>query len=160
MYIHVCLVLCSIFVMFTCTLVRSHQIVVGAGCETWTIAINSKIPAGRGNKMHAHRVRLEWGSVWAWNIFTRCFNEIAVQVCIVIIVHSHLISLSIHIPCLYSCVQGIWFVILTDVYFRRLKINHDTHEFILESGTIANSSDQLLFKYYIWINSTEIFYKT
>jgi hypothetical protein len=23
--------------------------------------------------------------------------------------------------------------------FRRLKINHDTHEFMLESGTVANS---------------------
>ncbi len=29
--------------------------------------------------------------------------------------------------------------ILTDVYFRRLKINHDTHELILEFGTVANS---------------------
>ncbi len=25
--------------------------------------------------------------------------------------------------------------------FRWLKINHDTHEFILDSGTVANSSD-------------------
>jgi hypothetical protein len=29
-------------------------------------------------------------------------------------------------------------MILIDVYFRRLKINHDCHEFILESGTVAN----------------------
>jgi hypothetical protein len=35
-------------------------------------------------------------------------------------------------------VQGNWFIILIGVYFRRLKINHDSHEFILESGTIAN----------------------
>ncbi len=26
------------------------------------------------------------------------------------------------------------------LFFRRLKINHDTHEFILESGTVANSN--------------------
>jgi hypothetical protein len=26
------------------------------------------------------------------------------------------------------------------VYFRRLKINHDSHEFILESGTVANTT--------------------
>ncbi len=32
-------------------------------------------------------------------------------------------------------------MLLIAVYFRRLKINHDLHEFILESGTIANSSD-------------------
>jgi hypothetical protein len=29
---------------------------------------------------------------------------------------------------------------LTDVYFCRLKINHDTHEFILDSGIVANSN--------------------
>jgi hypothetical protein len=28
------------------------------------------------------------------------------------------------------------------LFFRRLKINHDTHEFILDSGTIANTSSQ------------------
>jgi hypothetical protein len=28
--------------------------------------------------------------------------------------------------------------ILIIVYFHRLKINHESHEFILESGTIAN----------------------
>jgi hypothetical protein len=33
-------------------------------------------------------------------------------------------------------------VSLTDVYFRRLKINHDTHEFILDSGTVANINNQ------------------
>jgi hypothetical protein len=29
---------------------------------------------------------------------------------------------------------------LTVVYFNRLKINHDSHEFILESGTVVNNS--------------------
>jgi hypothetical protein len=29
---------------------------------------------------------------------------------------------------------------LIGVYFRRLKINHDFHEFILESGTVANTN--------------------
>jgi hypothetical protein len=46
----------------------------------------------------------------------------------------HLCSFNCHSP-----IQGIWFAILIDVYLRRLKINHDTHEFILESGTVANS---------------------
>jgi hypothetical protein len=31
-------------------------------------------------------------------------------------------------------------MILIGVYFRRLKINHDSHEFILESGTVANNT--------------------
>jgi hypothetical protein len=29
-------------------------------------------------------------------------------------------------------------MLLIAVYFRRIKINHDSHEFILESGTVAN----------------------
>jgi hypothetical protein len=41
---------------------------------------------GRGNKMHAHRERPEWGSVYARNeamkdIFGRCHEKTAVQVC-------------------------------------------------------------------------------
>ncbi len=102
--------------------------------------------------MHAHRERLEWGWVWAWNeamkdVFARCLKKIAVQVCIVIIGHPCLLSLCIHISCFYSCMQGIWFVMLIGVYFRKLKINYDTHDFILESGTIANSSCSCLYTY-------------
>ncbi len=37
-------------------------------------------------------------------------------------------------------------MLLIAVYFWRLKIIHDLHEFILESGTIANSSDSF-FRY-------------
>ncbi len=48
--------------------------------------------------------------------------------------------LEIHISCYYSCIQGYWFVILIGVYFRRLKLNDDSHEFILESGTVANNA--------------------
>jgi hypothetical protein len=39
----------------------------------------------------------------------------------------------------YLCSQ-VKFVILIDVYFRRLKINHDSYEFILEFSTVANNS--------------------
>jgi hypothetical protein len=30
------------------------------------------------------------------------------------------------------------------LFFRSLKINHDSHEFILESGTVVNSQDGLV----------------
>jgi hypothetical protein len=33
--------------------------------------------------------------------------------------------------------------ILTDVYFCRLKLNHDSHEFILEFGTVANNGEHV-----------------
>jgi hypothetical protein len=32
---------------------------------------------------------------------------------------------------------------LTDFFFRGLKINHDSHEFILEFGTVANMTNYL-----------------
>ncbi len=147
---HVALLWCLLVHLWEAT-----HIVEGAGCETWIVAINSKIPAGRGNKMHSHRVRPEWGSVWAWNedmkdIFARCLRKIAVQVCIVIIMHSCLISLCIHII-VSLLLQGIWSVILIGAYFCRLKINHDTHEFILESATFANS----LFLTEHWLTTQE-----
>jgi hypothetical protein len=60
--------------------------------------------------MHAHRVRPEWGSVYAQNeamkdVFARCFKKTAVQVCIVIIMHlsscifmySRIVLLSLHL---------------------------------------------------------------
>jgi hypothetical protein len=43
--------------------------------------------------------------------------------------------------CYYDyLVSSNWISILTDVYFHRLKINHDSHELILESGTVVNSN--------------------
>jgi hypothetical protein len=40
-----------------------------------------------------------------------------------------------HLPCVIE-----FSAILVVVYFHRLKINHESHEFMLESGTIANIS--------------------
>jgi hypothetical protein len=34
-------------------------------------------------------------------------------------------------------------VIITGVYISQVKINHDTHEFILDSGTVANTYVEL-----------------
>ncbi len=42
-----------------------------------------------------------------------------------------------------------WFMILIGVYFRRLKINHDSHDFILESGTVANTDSQKYIYYVV-----------
>jgi hypothetical protein len=43
-----------------------------------------------------------------------------------------------------------WFTLLIAVYFCRLKMNHDSHEFILESGTVANNN-ALFYCIYLWI---------
>jgi hypothetical protein len=42
---------------------------------------------------------------------------------------------------LFSCTSCIH--IITGVYFCRLKINHESHEFILDPGTIANSMNAM-----------------
>jgi hypothetical protein len=70
------------------------------------------------------------------DVFARCFKKIAVpsmysNYCAFtpdILMHSHTLSLFLHPGNLIR-------VILIGVYFRSLKIKHDTHEFILESGT-------------------------
>jgi uncharacterized paraquat-inducible protein A len=72
------------------------------------------------------------------DVFVRSFKKTAVQVCTVNYVQ--LFSYN-HISYYYSCIQGCWFIILIVVYFRRLKINQDSHEFILESGTVANNNN-------------------
>jgi hypothetical protein len=51
------------------------------------------------------------------------------------------------LACYYDYLVSLnWITILTIVYFHRLKINHDSHEFILESGTVANNTVQDLWK--------------
>jgi hypothetical protein len=61
------------------------------------------------------------------DIFARWFKKTAVQLCTVNIMH--LSSCNI----MYSHIMLVFI-------FGRLKINHDSHEFILESGTVANNS--------------------
>ncbi len=96
--------------------------------------------------MHVRRERLEGGSVQACNeamkdIFVRCCKKMAVKVCTI---HDYAFYLyssvcSINVPCKISDL----IYILTAVYFRRLKINYDSHEFIRESGTVANMTSVL-----------------
>jgi hypothetical protein len=73
------------------------------------------------------------------DVFARCFKKTAVQVCTVIIlclsfcniIYSRNMSQVLHPGNLILNIDWC-------LFFRRLKINHDSHEFILESGTVAN----------------------
>jgi hypothetical protein len=93
--------------------------------------------------MNAYGVRPEWGLVKAQNkakkdVFASCTEKTAVQVCIIIL---YLVDVSfeyLHVVPL-SLYQGNQYMMLIVVYFSQLKINHDVHEFILDSGTVANS---------------------
>jgi hypothetical protein len=140
----------SVVMLFTCTLARSHPDSRKAlGVKPDPLRQTARYWAEHSNKMHAQRQRPGRDFVWSWtkamkDIFTRCSKKIAVQVCIVIIV----CSFSCNIICFHNMlsihyVWGNWFIILIGVYFLRLKINHDSHEFILESSTVANSNARL-----------------
>jgi hypothetical protein len=75
------------------------------------------------------------------DVFVRCFKKTAVQVCTVIICSCRLVMSCIHVLCHYFLRSGI-LIHNNDkcLFFRRLKINHESHEFILESGTVANTT--------------------
>jgi hypothetical protein len=82
------------------------------------------------------------------DIFARCSKKMAIQVCTKLWLHNYALERNYHelfVAC-YLCLIMIIpcpqarLAILIDVYFCRLKINHDSHEFILEFGTIANNA--------------------
>jgi hypothetical protein len=88
--------------------------------------------------MHARKERPEWGSVYAQNeaikdVFARCQEKTAVQVCTLIIMHCCLVIANIHVmictcyhpalaiyPC-HPCMYRIGFITLTGVYFLQVK---------------------------------------
>jgi hypothetical protein len=74
------------------------------------------------------------------DVFARCLEKTAVQVCIIVV------SLSLHrLVSTYRTSIPVSGKPKHDIYcffiFRRLKINHDIHEFILDSGTIVNRKE-------------------
>jgi hypothetical protein len=92
------------------------------------------------------------GSAYPWikamkDVFARCSKKTAVQVC----PKPYYVTARMKETCheFFQCVTFVLLrlscilelsTILTVAYFHRLKINHDSHEFILESGTIANTN--------------------
>ncbi len=82
------------------------------------------------------------------DVFAKCFKKIAVQVCTKYIIQ-HIMCVDLMSWIIRSCLIlqpmifmfpflnfSHWLVFI----ICRLKINHDFHEFILESNTVANSS--------------------
>ncbi len=112
--------------------------------------------------MHAHKERPEWGSVYAQNeamkdVLARCHKKTAVQVCTLTIMHCHLVSTCIHdYDCLFDYSVFDYLSLpflhvknmirtLTDVYFRRLKINHDAHIIYLILASSRTGGSKSLF---------------
>ncbi len=77
----------------------------------------------------------------------RCSKKMAIQVCTKLWLHNYAIErncLELFVACYPCLIMNVlcpqanlqyWSMFI----FRRLKINHDSHEFILEFGTVANT---------------------
>ncbi len=63
------------------------------------------------------------------DVLARCLKKTNVQVCTLP---------NVYMYC--SVMQHSCACIMTGVFFCRLKINHEPHEFILDSGTVANNN--------------------
>ncbi len=155
---------CSIAIFFTCMLVFHCPIGKGGRtCETWNNRTNSKILGGPRQTRMIH-VEEGWQEVQSCLIRGRghdgCIPEVLQEdsrssmytveyiwcnMCLKekgnwnVMCHLYYITYAWLIPMIVCCLQlcyFYWFFI-----FRRLKINHDSYEFILELGTIASSSN-------------------
>jgi hypothetical protein len=159
MYISVCYVPCIVIVMFTCTLVRTHpeEEDVRVKLEPLSLtAINSITRSGgatrcmlarRGQSRVQYTLRTRPWRTYSrgatrrpmfkyvhWLVYIYCpvtANIRAIATYVTFLGSAIIVPLHVH-DC--GCNNN------RCLFFRRLKINHDTHEFILDSGTIANSS--------------------
>jgi hypothetical protein len=76
------------------------------------------------------------------DVFARCLEKTAIQVCIIVI---YLVMHRLVSTCCTSIpVSGKPIHNIDCCYFHRLKINHGVHEFILDSGTIANRNSTVI----------------
>jgi hypothetical protein len=142
--------------MFTCTLWEaSQQKMLG---ETWANvikAINSILWTSMASRCSHTGMVAEPGSVCGQkgtmkDIFARCLKRADVQVCTLSCVYINLPCKSIlatYVPffvtindCHPLARMSFCDCIITGVYFPRLKINHESHEFILDTGTVANNT--------------------
>ncbi len=75
------------------------------------------------------------------NVFTRCSKKMAVQVCTELWLHNYAVErkLSWVICSMLSGINYDFSMIRKPDFFCRLKINHDSHEFILEFSTVATA---------------------
>ncbi len=157
---------CSIAILFTCVLVLSCPVVKwGCMCETWIVGTNSKI---LGGPRHTRKVHVEEGRQ---EIQSNPRTSHDRRICKVLQESSHSSMYKVYDNVTYAkekktemswvfCLQYICSCLIvvhdylclhlpdfspTDcLFFCRLKINHDSHEFILEFGTNANTYNLIM----------------
>ncbi len=155
-YIHVCSVSCDVVLMFTCTLVRSHpdskrtlgwnlnrcckQLDTRMGVATRCMLIRRGL-----NGVQSMPKTRQWRTYSRGASRRRLFKYVHWLLCIIVLY----LHVSTFMICLFdNSVFGYLFLLflhLRDLIrnidwclFSQLKINHDVHEFKLDSGTVAN----------------------
>jgi hypothetical protein len=148
--------MCTVYyiVMFTCTLARSHQESKRrwAKLELLSLkAINNILWTSVATRCMLASMGARPSSVYTLkgtmkDKLARCFKKTNVQVCtltsayklfcnaIALLLHTYLLMTNNH--CLFL-VYKLCLYNNRCLFFRRLKINHDTDEFILDSGTVT-----------------------
>ncbi len=153
--------LCCTSMMFTCIKVFSCLVLrEGWRCEIWKLGQTTSCWVGQGKQI-GHKIsesnrraqsnpRTRPGWTCSWGAAKN--SRIAAQVCINVYKRSWCLWFIIkEIPKIQYVVA--WLICL---FFRRLKINHVSHEFILEFGTVTNTN-VLYVKMNQRLNKWEIF---
>ncbi len=145
--------------MFTCTLVRSQPESKKTLGETWAPfikAINNTLWTSVASRCSLTRMGAEQGSVYGQkgtikDVLARCLKKADVQVCTLTSVYILFCNCNIHAlaivhtyllmtnNCRPLTCTSLWLYYNRCLFFRRLKINHEPYEFILDPGTVANS---------------------
>jgi hypothetical protein len=144
---------CHATILFTCIAVLSCLVVKGGWiCEIWIVGTNNKLLGGkRQTRKTQYRRELGKGSVWPedearTDVFARSCKKSRSSMSKMymdnVAIHMERKILGYH-EYLYSSLINycsIHIYAWLFIFIFRLKINHDSHEFIPEFGTIVNSS--------------------
>jgi hypothetical protein len=144
---------CGVAVLFTCTAVRPVR---KGEHEIWVVGVNSKILGGprQTRRMLTSQSNRSLSSTLDWGheericevlqedghssmyrtmiVYLFCKNKLSWVICNMLSVINYDYSM------ICKPILQYWPMFI----FRRLKINHDSHEFILEFGTCANNNHE------------------
>ncbi len=144
--------------MFTCILLRSHPEGKKTLGETWAAAIkaiNSILWTSMATRYMLIRMGTELSQYMPrrgpWRMYSRVASRrpmfkyvhwlvhinCSVIALFMLLLHTYLLVTNNCRPLLCT---SLWLYYNRCLFFRRLKINYDTHEFILDSGTVANNN--------------------
>ncbi len=159
-YMYICplYMRCHALILVTCIAVLSHLVVKGVyTCEIWIVGTNNKLLSGpRQTRKIQYRREMAKGSVKPkdearMDVFTRCWNEscssmykVYISIMLLFIWEEKIGMLQviciIHYSCLLCNLYNLCSFLISFFFLCRLKIIHDSHEFILEFSTVANNN--------------------